>query len=614
MRTPLPLPLPLSLFLVTCHLTLVLCLVPQTSLAQPVANISVSDSEVEAILLGQYDPSAYAAPQVIDDHEVMLCEMRWGLNTDSLLAYLVALEGFHTRHSYSDTVSATSGIGAARRWCMGKFQQFSAARNDRLRTAYLRFDWPNGACGDAYDWRNVLAVLPGSDTTDHQLVLIEAHLDSRCAGPCDTACAAPGMEDNGSGSALVLELARVMSRYTFRHTLVFMLTTGEEQGLVGADAMAEWCDANGIRIKGVQNNDIVGGVLCGQTSSPPSCAPPGSVDSLQVRLFSNGSSAQPHRGFARSIKHWYAEKLQAQMAVPMAISVIPQEDRDGRGGDHIPFRQRGYRNLRFTSANEHGNANVDSVGYSDHQHTSDDVLGADTDGDQVVDSLFVDLNYLQRNTLINAMGAVLLALGPDPPTHVVHDEPTGLRVSITGGFNSAYRIGVRQSTSLADFNAVYLTTDTSFQVPGLQANTTYYISVAAVDAEGIPSPFGREYAKGSDAATPPAPTDPLPYGLDCWGIGLNEVAPPPSAQLQAMPNPTAGEVRFLVNVPGLQGPHQAYLEAIDPQGRAVQRIPLGLRTGPFVVNDRLRGAPGLYTVRLMVDGRALAAERVVLTR
>ncbi len=588
-----------------------LLLLPLPSLAQPVTNISVGSAEVEGILKGQYDPAAYTAPQVIDDHAAMLCEMRWGLNPDSLKAYLVALDGFHTRHSYSDTASATSGIGAARRWCMAKFQQFSAARNDRLRPAYLHFDWPGGSCGDAFDWRNVLAVLPGSDTTDHQLVIIEAHLDSRCAGVCDVTCPAPGMEDNGSGTALVLELARVMSRYTFRHTLVFMLTTGEEQGLVGAEAMAQWCEDQGIAIKGVQNNDIVGGVLCGQTSSAPSCAPPGSVDSLQVRLFSNGSSSAPHRGFARSLKHWYAEKLQTQMAVPMAVSVIAQEDRDGRGGDHIPFRQHGYRSVRFTSANEHGNANVDSVGYTDHQHTSGDVLGVDTDGDQVIDSLFVDLHYLQRNALINGMGAVLLALGPEPPDLTVHDEPTGLRVSITGGFNSAYRIGVRPSGVSADFAAVYLTTDTSFAVPGLLANHTYYISAAAIDASGVPSPFSREYAKGNDADTPPAPTDPLPYGLNCWGIGMAEHAAPEDAPLHIAPNPTTGLVRCRIQLPG-GTPRQAYLELFDPQGRAVQRFPLRAQAGPFTEEHLLRGAAGAYLLRLVVDGRTLATERVML--
>ncbi len=590
-------------------------LVPLGTLAQPVTNITVTNATAEQVLKGQYTPSDFAATQVIDDHEVILCEMRWGLNPDSLKSYLIQLEAFHTRHSYSDTLSATTGIGAARRWALGKFQQFRAVNEDRLLPTYLKFDWPNGSCGDAFGWKNVLGVLPGSDNADHQLIIVEAHLDSRCAGDCDTACAAPGMEDNGSGAALVLELARVMSRYSFRHTIVFMLTTGEEQGLVGADAMAEWCDVNGIAIKGVQNNDIVGGVLCGQTSSAPSCEAPGSVDSLQVRLFSNGSTSQVHRGFARSLKLFYQEKLQSQMAVPMAISIIPQEDRDGRGGDHIPFRTRGYRNVRFTSANEHGNASVDSVWYTDHQHTSSDVLGVDTDGDQLVDSFFVDFNYLQRNALINGMGATLLALGPQPPTFTVLDEPTGLRVLITGGFNSAYRIGVRPSGADPEFEAVYLTTDTSFAVPGLEAGTTYYISCAAVNAQGITSPFSREYGKSNDADTPLAPTDPLPYGLDCWGIGIPVVQLlRTDALLRAYPNPTSGLTTFTIEVPTLQGRHEAYLEIFDAQGRAVDRVPFRLVPGANTVAYMPRHGSGAYMARLMVDGRLLGSEQVVVVR
>ena len=593
----------------------VVLLLPLSTFAQPVTNISVTNAPAEQVMKGQYNPSDFAATQVIDDHELILCEMRWGLNPDSLKSYLMQLEAFRTRHSYSDTLSATTGIGAARRWALGKFQQFSTANEERLLPTYLKFDWPNGSCGDAYGWKNVLGVLPGSDNADHQLIIIEAHMDSRCAGDCDTACAAPGMEDNGSGAALVLELARVMSRYSFRHTIVFMLTTAEEQGLVGAEAMAEWCDVNGIAIKGVQNNDIVGGVLCGQTSSAPSCEAPGSVDSLHVRLFSNGSTSQVHRGFARSLKFFYEEKLQSQMAVPMAISIIPQEDRDGRGGDHIPFRMRGYRNVRFTSANEHGNANVDSVWYTDHQHTSSDVLGVDTDGDQVVDSFFVDLNYLQRNALINGMGATLLALGPQPPTFTVLDEPTGLRVLITGGFDSAYRIGVRPSGTDPEFEAVYLTTDSSFAVPGLEAGTTYYISCAAVNTQGITSPFSREYGKSNDADTPVGPTDPLPYGIDCWGIGIAEVQlQRMDALLGAHPNPTSGITAFTIEIPTLQGRHEIYLEVFDAQGRAVDRVPLRLSPGVNTVPYMPRNGSGVYMVRLVVNGRALGNEQVVVVR
>ena len=289
--------------------------------------------------------------------------MRWLLSPDSLKAHLQRMEGFHTRNSYSDTVSNTSGIGAARRWVHSKFQQFSAANDGRfvpLPGSQFDLDDPDSlACGDAHGWRDVLAVLPGANANDPSLVIIEAHLDSRCAGNCDIDCPAPGMEDNGSGSALVIELARVMSRYTFDHTpssscsppLKSRACWGQRPWPLGAAIRASPSRAcRTTTSSGVSSR--------GQTSSPPSCEPPGSVDSLEVRLFANGSISSPHRGFARTVKMWYEEKLQTQMAVPMTVSVMGQEDRDGRGGDHIPFRAAGYRNLRFTSANEHGDANV----------------------------------------------------------------------------------------------------------------------------------------------------------------------------------------------------------------------------------------------------------------
>ena len=140
----------------------------------------------------------------------------------------------------------------------------------RLVTGYLEFD--QTVCTmDRH--RNVVAVLPGVDTTDPSVIIVEAHLDSRCKDNCDGDCLAQGMEDNGSGVALVLELARVMgySNYVFDHTIVFMTVTGEEQGLVGSNAYAVFAKQDSLPIKAVLNNDIVGGIICGMTSSPPSC-------------------------------------------------------------------------------------------------------------------------------------------------------------------------------------------------------------------------------------------------------------------------------------------------------------------------------------------------------
>ena len=599
------------------HFAIVLCSIAMGAQGQSVSNITCTSVVAEQVMKGLYDPSTYAATDVIDDHAEILCALRTRVSPDSLKSWLQQLEAFGTRHTYSDTVSNTSGIGAVRRWVFGKFQQFSAANDDRLIPAYLQFDYSDTTvCGPAQGWRDVFAVLPGDDTTNKSIVLIEAHMDSRCADNCDPTCSAPGAEDNGSGSALVIELARVMSRYTFHHTIVFMLTIGEEQGLIGADAMATYCVDQGVAIKGVQNNDIVGGILCGYTSSPPSCQGPGQVDSLQVRLFSNGSSSLPHRGFARTVKMYYQEKLQPQVPVPMTISIINLEDRIGRGGDHIPFRAKGFRNLRFTAANEDGDASVDSSWYVDRQHTSNDRLGVDTDGDLLVDSFFVDFNYLQRNAVINGMTATLLAVGPEPPGFIVHNEPTGLRVSFTSGFNRlAYRIGVRNGNPSIDFDAVYKTTDTSFAIPGLSQNHYYYVSVATIDSATVMSPFSIEAVKYNAADTPPGAMDALPFGIGCVPIGITEAAKASSASITLLPcapDPFTDQTTIVVEVGRSIMYHEAFIVVRDPQGRELTRFRIALHRGTNALNYHHPGSAGIYLYTLLVDDRIIGSRSMVV--
>ena len=218
-----------------------------------------------------------------------------------------------------------------------KNSQPSVQNNEnRLVPGYLQFD--RDICGVSQH-RNVVGVLPGADPSDPSFIIIEGHMDSRCDTPCDIDCQAEGVEDNASGTALVIELARVMSKYTFDHTLVFMATIGEEQGLYGADAFATHAVQTDLQVKAVLNNDIVGGIICGKTSSAPSCPGEGLIDSTQVRLFSSGASTI-HKGLARFIKLEYAEELASIVDVPMMLTIMSAEDRTGRGGDHIPFRQK----------------------------------------------------------------------------------------------------------------------------------------------------------------------------------------------------------------------------------------------------------------------------------
>ncbi|MDZ7848990.1 MAG: M28 family peptidase [Owenweeksia sp.] len=205
-------------------ITILLLMLPLLLLGQ--SNIRLSNGSVLSVLKANYNPASYAPTTSISGHDQILCELQNNVSTDTLQAYLEKLASFSTRNTWSDTSSGTRGIGAARRWVHQKFVQYGSRNENRLLPAYLVFDVTGNVCGDLYGTKNVLGVLPGRDTTHHDILIIEGHMDSRCAGRCDTSCAAPGVEDNGSGTALVMELARLMSRYHFDRTIVFMATTG----------------------------------------------------------------------------------------------------------------------------------------------------------------------------------------------------------------------------------------------------------------------------------------------------------------------------------------------------------------------------------------------------
>ncbi|MEM9918829.1 MAG: M28 family peptidase, partial [Bacteroidota bacterium] len=425
------------------------CLLLQSALFAQI-NIFSTNPTAEQVLLGNYDPADYAVSEDIVDPAVITDNIRNGISTDSLKNYLIRLSDFKNRNTGSDTISTTRGIGAARRWVYQKFQEISRENNNRLLPSYLEF---TQLICDLNTHRNVFAVLPGRDTSDLGYIIIEGHIDSRCEDVCDIDCLAEGSEDNASGTALVVELARVMSQYSFDRTIVFMATIGEEQGLLGATAFARWADRNEMAIKAVLNNDIVGGIICGETSSAPSCPGLNHVDSTQVRLFSSGSNLSPHKGLARYIKLQYRDQLFPIVDVPMLLTIMSAEDRTGRGGDHIPFRLRGYPAMRFTSANEHGNANAASPDYHDRQHSIRDILGVDTDGDNVIDSFFVNLNYLARNAAINGTAAAMISNSPLTPTFEVSEEDGIVEITVDDPEEyGAYCLGVR--TNRTDFDTI----------------------------------------------------------------------------------------------------------------------------------------------------------------
>ncbi|MFK8101389.1 MAG: M28 family peptidase [Saprospiraceae bacterium] len=575
-----------KLHLLLCALLTISSLAAQT-------NILLTNPLAESILLGDYNPADYVPDVVIDQPETIVTDLVNELSPENFKNCLIEMSVFDNRNTGSDTTSTTTGIGAARVWAHQKFNAFNADNGDRLIVSYLQFDQ---AICEMNRHKNILAVLPGVGPQHEEIILVEAHFDSRCKDLCDGDCQAHGMEDNGSGSALVLELSRVMSRYTFNRTIVFMLTIGEEQGLFGAAAFAEYCENKGVQIHAVLNNDIVGGIACGETASPPGCPGLNDIDSINVRLYSFSSFNSPHKSLARFVKLEYQENLRAQLSVKPIINIMSGEDRTGRGGDHIPFRQKGYAAVRFTSANEHGDAGVSDPEYHDRQHTEDDILGIDTDGDQILDSFFVDFNYLYRNALLNGNAAAMAAIGPITP-NLVSAAPLGPGLKIVfddPNDYGIYRVGVRSVSN--DFDSVYTITQTEATITGLSLGQPYFVSVATVDDQGIESLFSNELVSFSSVSTG------------------KSIADRKIELLQNRPNPFDDQTSIGVWVEQPFSFQSAEIRVSDSKGAALYRTPITLKQGMNEIwynHDHHRHQNGILYYSLYIDGKLFGTKSMI---
>ncbi|WP_435018008.1 M20/M25/M40 family metallo-hydrolase [Tundrisphaera sp. TA3] len=317
------------------------------------------------------------------------------------------LAGFGTRHTLSDPDHPTRGIGAARRWIRAELDAIARESGGRLAVAEDAFVQPPAArVPKATTLINLVATLPGDqpESRDRWLV-VSGHYDSIPKPLSDAEADAPGANDDASGTAVVLELARVMSKYHFDATLVFLAVPGEEQGLLGSTHWAEKAKTEGRRIEAMLTNDIVGNTRGGT----------GARDNRRVRVFSEGvpsseTEAQaklrrsvggendgPSRQLARHLKD-LAELYQDDFEVTLVF----RRDRYGRGGDHIPFNERGYAAVRLTEPHE------DFA----RQHQKVEVRDGIAYGD-VPDE--VDFPYVARVARVNASLLAGLALAPAPP-------------------------------------------------------------------------------------------------------------------------------------------------------------------------------------------------------
>ncbi len=596
--------------------TLLLAVIFASANAQQPFNILITDAEADAIIKGNYNPALYTTADASVDE--IICAINAEVSPDTMKLYLEILSSYHNRNTYSDTISNNIGIGAARRWVFQKFSEYSSAANDRLIPAYVQYEMSAAEICGAGQFRNIIAVLPGIDTTDKSIIVIEGHMDSRCADNCDPFCLAQGMEDNGSGTVLVIELARVMSQFHFDRTIVFMVTVGEEQGLYGAYAMADYCDQNNIPVKAVQNNDVIGGIHCGESSSPPSCPFEGHVDSTHVRLFSYGTVNSKHKQYARYVKMTYHEKLLTLVNVPMQVMIMNPEDRSGRGGDHIPFRENGFTAIRFTSANEHGDANVADTSYHDRQHTSDDILGVDTDGDLIMDSFFVDFNYLARNTVINGVSSALTALAPVTPDFILTDNGQIVSITINDSMNyDHYRIFVRSSSN--DFDAVYSVKDTNYsRIPSLISGTLYRISVASVNEDGVMSLFSAEQ-NINPLVNSSGSVDTVDFvAVNCISLGHIEIEKPQSNEQNELiihPNPSSDKITLTFDFGNYSNQKKYYLEIHDIKGALLLRINWANQQGMNSIQlDVARFQSGSYDCLLLEENKIIEKAPFIVAR
>ncbi|MEA5425621.1 M20/M25/M40 family metallo-hydrolase [Arcicella lustrica] len=327
------------------------------------------------------------------------------VNADSLKSHINKLVSFGTRHTLSTTTEPKRGIGAARNWVLSRFQEFAKQSEGRM-TAKID-SWvlkPDGKRVDKdQDMGNVMGILKGTDPNDDRIFLVSGHIDSRVSNVMNRESDAPGANDDGSGTATVIELARVMAKAKFSATIIFLVVSGEEQGLLGADYLAQKALDEKWNIEAIMNNDIVGSNNSHDTRI---------IDNTRVRIFSEGLPAfeldkkagsirnlgQENDGKARQLAR-YAKEVGERYVDNLEVVMVYRNDRFLRGGDHTPFVNRGFAAVRVTEMNEN----------FEHQHQDLRTEKGIQYGDFPE---FMDFEYLRKNTAMNLATLSNLAKAP----------------------------------------------------------------------------------------------------------------------------------------------------------------------------------------------------------
>ncbi len=418
--------------------------------------------------------------QTIVNRDPAIENMVRQISADTLRAYVDKLVSFGTRSTLSATTDPVRGIGAARTWILGKFQEYAKKSGGRL-TAFLD-SWtlqPDGKRVDKpIEMANVMAVLKGTDPLDNRIYIVSGHLDSRVSNVMNRESDAPGANDDGSGTVAVMELARIMSESSFPATIIFVTVSGEEQGLLGAGYLADKAVKENWNIEALLNNDIMGSNHSNETNI---------IDNTRLRVFSEGLPAFETDKKVNAIRQFgfendgksrqiarYVKEVGERYVDHLEIVLIYRNDRFLRGGDHTPFINKGFGAVRLSEMNENFL----------HQHQDLRVENGVEYGDL---AKFMDFEYLRKNTAVNLASLANLAKSPQSPQDLSMDvsglgNSTSMRWKApAAGKVKGYYVLMRE-TAMPYWQKKFFTTDTKITLPYSKDN--YFFAVQSVSEEG----------------------------------------------------------------------------------------------------------------------------------
>ena len=434
---------------------------------------------------------AFAQTQIIH-RNAEIEKMVKEISATNLEKYVRDLAGFRTRHTLSPN-NPKEGISASQQYVLNHFKSFEAASGGRLTSFIDTYTIPADSRRIPTDTQsgNVMATLKGTDPNDDRVFIISAHVDSRALDVMNAQIDAPGANDDGSGVAAVIELARIMSQKSFPSTIIFVAVSGEEQGLKGAAYLAEKAKKENWNLVAMLNNDMIGNSNSSETNINDNTrvrifsegVPAAETEQMTaIRRYTNGENDSKSRQLAR-----YMKEVGERYVDQLEVKLVYRNDRFLRGGDHTPFAREGFTAIRVCEMNEN---------YY-HQHENVRVENGIQYGDLPE---FVDFEYMRKVTGINLASLYSLASAPSEPQSVGIDvrklsNTSTLRWEAPAkGKAKGYYVLMRETDS-SNWEKKFYTEATTLTIPYSKDN--FFFAVQSLSEDGhesmavFPQPITR---------------------------------------------------------------------------------------------------------------------------